>query len=420
MSNISIEILSMSDEQVLSEFEALAGILEPSLANVSWRLFENVGAVNSPLADVRSHSEMRQVLESAGSLLAWLQVSLTIQQNVGASFDLTRRPDGTGTISIQIPPQVDAKASLRTTIQLACKQRFFAYTRSVGFAQLSPAMGEFYDRREATLVRLESLHSKILYETDEYRRSLETQVEQRRAQMEADFDGRTRDLQAKFDERVQALTQRELALTDREKSLEMADNTHARRKLRQDLKQELQNRHTSFTLTRGTVIKRRPVALACYLLMLVTLTAAVFSGWLTTQALPSGVFAWLPSLRLGLSVAAFAGAVVFYIRWEDRWSQIHADEEFQLKRLDLDIDRASWLVEMMLEWRGAAGIELPQAFLDRLANGLFNEWQGRPAATHPAEDAIASILSSPAAVKLNFPGGEVSLDRKAMKEARQG
>jgi hypothetical protein len=151
------------------------------------------------------------------------------------------------------------------------------------------------------------------------------------------------------------------ALDQREKDLEKADNTHARRKIRQDLKTALKERHSKFTLTEDTVSKRRPIALVFSGLMAVTLGAACLFGWLATRDVPQGMAPWLPSLRLALSVAAFAGACVYYIRWEDRWSQIHADEEFGLKRLDLDIDRASWLVEVLLEWRGEEDAEVPKA-----------------------------------------------------------
>jgi len=50
-----------------------------------------------------------------------------------------------------------------------------------------------------------------------------------------------------------------------------------------------------------------------------------------------------------------AGTLIFFIRWQDRWYEAHANEEFRFKRLDLDVDGASWLVEMMLEWRGVEG-----------------------------------------------------------------
>ena len=45
----------------------------------------------------------------------------------------------------------------------------------------------------------------------------------------------------------------------------------------------------------------------------------------------------------------FAFAAVFYIRWNDQWLRQHADEEFRMRQLELDIDRASWITELALE-----------------------------------------------------------------------
>ena len=109
---------------------------------------------------------------------------------------------------------------------------------------------------------------------------------------------------------------------------------------------------------------------------------------------------------------------MYFIRWQDRWAQEHADEEFRLKRLDLDVDRASWLVEMMLEWRGEQGRDIPKELVEKLAAGLFEPSTQRPSARHPVEDGIAALLSSAAALKLNLPGGELTLDKKAIDKAK--
>lgn len=144
---------------------------------------------------------------------------------------------------------------------------------------------------------------------------------------------------------------------------------------------------------------------------------AVASGWAlwaTTHSLNAGVPFWYPLVRLAVSLSAFASSVVFYIRWQDRWAEVHAAEEFRLKRFDLDIARASWLVEVMLEWSEAKS-EFPKELIQKLANGLFDQVPSGPLAKHPAEEILGALLSS-SAVNLKFPGGDVSLDRKGVKE----
>jgi hypothetical protein len=105
---------------------------------------------------------------------------------------------------------------------------------------------------------------------------------------------------------------------------------------------------------------------------------------------------------------------VFFIRWQDRWSEVHAAEEFRLKRFDLDIARASWLVEVMLEWNTAEK-EFPKELIQNLASGLFQQIPSGPSIKHPAEEILGALLSS-SGVNLKFPGGDVSLDRKGVNQ----
>ena len=115
---------------------------------------------------------------------------------------------------------------------------------------------------------------------------------------------------------------------------------------------------------------------------------------------------------------AFAGLLIYFIRWQDRWAQTHADEEFQLKHLELDGLRAGWLVEVLLEWQRETKGDVPTELIQKLGTGIFEHSTARPGATHPVEDTIASVLGSSSSLRLDFPGGKATLDRKALERAR--
>lgn len=44
--------------------------------------------------------------------------------------------------------------------------------------------------------------------------------------------------------------------------------------------------------------------------------------------------------------ATFLGFAAYTLRWFENWSSRHADAELHIKQLELDIDRASWVVEV--------------------------------------------------------------------------
>jgi hypothetical protein len=143
--------------------------------------------------------------------------------------------------------------------------------------------------------------------------------------------------------------------------------------------------------------------------------ASVWALWETTQTLANGEPFWYPIVRFAISLSAFASSVVFYIRWQDRWSNAHAAEEFRLKRFDLDLARASWLVEVMLEW-SKAQTELPKDLIEKLATGLFEQSASEPAIKHPAEEILSALLSSSSSINLKLPGGDLGLDRKGVRD----
>ena len=211
-----------------------------------------------------------------------------------------------------------------------------------------------------------------------------------------------------------ALQLREEKLKQREQELDDRSNTEARRKLHQELKKALKERSTKFSLTSETERKRRPIHMA-FITLLVTMVV-VGGYYFFQEAMSTETLGWFSALRLTGSVAAFLVAMLFYIRWQERWAQAHADEEFRLKRLDLDIDRASWLVEMMLEWKEEKGAEIPGELVDRLARGLFAGRSDREPTRHPSEDLAAALLSAASGIRVNVPGlGELTLDRKSLQ-----
>jgi hypothetical protein len=116
---------------------------------------------------------------------------------------------------------------------------------------------------------------------------------------------------------------------------------------------------------------------------------------------------------------ALAASVVFYIRWTDHWFRQHADEEMRLKRLELDLDRATWVVEMALEWKREKDADIPQELIDRLSRNLFeSDSYSRP--RHPGEDLASALLGASSALSITIPGlGEAKFDRKGMRDFRE-
>ena len=97
-----------------------------------------------------------------------------------------------------------------------------------------------------------------------------------------------------------------------------------------------------------------------------------------------------------------------------------ADEEFRLKRFELDIDRASWVVEMALEWKDEKGTEIPKELIDRLTRGLFSDQKDAKIPKHPSEELANALLSASTRLSLKIPGlGEASIDKKGIQKFKK-
>ena len=174
-------------------------------------------------------------------------------------------------------------------------------------------------------------------------------------------------------------------------------------------------RAEEFTLTENTKQSRAPIHILFILLMIVfggSLIQSIYLGLIASDSITTANL-----IRLALSATGFTGVTIFYIRWNDNWFRQHADEEFSLKKLELDIDRASWVVEMAMEWQDEKGSELPEELINRLTKNLFNSDNTIKETKHPSEDLATALVSATNGLSLRVPGlGQIELDRKGLKQ----
>ncbi len=140
--------------------------------------------------------------------------------------------------------------------------------------------------------------------------------------------------------------------------------------------------------------------------------------WRAFQPQDAGVPFWWPPLRIITYTLGFFGLLFYFIRWQDRWAQTHAVEEFRLKHLELDGIRAGWLVEVLLEWQRETKSEVPAELIRKLGAGLFDQVGEAQIATHPVEDIVAALLGNSSSLQVDLPGGKATFDRKTIDRVK--
>ncbi|RWO53691.1 hypothetical protein [Mesorhizobium sp.] len=256
----------------------------------------------------------------------------------------------------------------------------------------------------------------------EARLHLENEFAARKSKLEEEYGSRQKKVAETLEAGESALRRRQEELDEWKKNLDDRGNTFARRDLHQELKSKIAERSGKFHITPETKRNRYPIHLAVILTALVMLAFLyVYVSQLTSMASGSStsVLMLLAIKPVGLTIALLA-LMAWYLRWMNRWFERYADTEFHLKQFDLDIDRASWVVEAALEWRLHQDKPMPEHLLETISRNLFSKSEKDESADmHPADYLASAILGRASAVNLKVPGGEISLTGQGIKKLQK-
>lgn len=298
------------------------------------------------------------------------------------------------------------------------------------------------------LLAIESgIHGRILSRLESTATTLIEDVVKHKEKIEDEFNKKT----AQLEERVQsavALKTEELnawesKLKEKQKTIDDSDNTFARRKLRDQMLLDVKSRIESFGVSRSTEMKRLPIRLAYYfMLFFIIVTVGVF-GYEAFMHAPnvsrselalSGVLGlggksgvnvnafdsvdqtifYVLLVKLTISIFGFFVVAIYYIKWESRWADQHAANEFQLQQFYLDISRANWVVETGLEWKKETGEAMPELLLGNISGKLFAlHGDEGDKAINPADELASALLGSSSKLKLKMGENEMEFNKPA-------
>jgi hypothetical protein len=408
------EILRICEE-VLAAHQGLLG------QNCTWFLADN-DQTSCPWAELRANPVFNLILERKSSVLRYFEFTFNAPGAPGNGFiRFERQNQGGFQVTLGLGDDLSrSDSNRRTAILISFRIQVEPFERDNLLEGISPLVGNAYEQMRQATSRLMELNSQITRDNEQYRKRLESDYDLAKTKLETEQHNRREALDAEYAAKLEALESRESELAAHRKALDDRDNTHARRQKQEDLISKLERYQTSFKLTADTDNKRRPIHAAFSFGLLLLAVLIGVNTWYALQPLQQGIPFWWPPVR----AVAYGGALVFlliyYIRWQGSWAQIHADEEFSLKRLELDGIRAGWLVEVLLEWQREGKSEIPAELVQRLGANLFTgSTSGRnPSPTHPAEDILASVLGAAASVDIDLPRGTAKFDRKALDRAK--
>lgn len=311
-----------------------------------------------------------------------------------------------------------AEEQIKTNVVLA-KAFSFAGAADPTLKRDPEAFTALFNQYESSLAHLRAMLADQTGKAIEERRNLDARLISERDRLQGEFDTKEREL-------TDRLKVREAALEKRIKGADESDAKTARRAIRQAMLQDAQDRARDFGLSKRTGAKRVQVQIG-FLVLLSALAWMGMTGWsdsrsvwlalsnvtqgqiLTIHWSELGI-AWI---RLSFASIGFVATLLYYIRWEMRWADMHAASEMQLQQFHVDVNRANWVIESALEWKKETGEVVPNDLLNQLSKNLFMSKADEDASKvlHPADELASALMGSASKLRLNIAGNELEFDR---------
>jgi len=422
VSDQRIKIPRASDKALISCFRELAKITGVSQISINALGFANIGAVD---LDSELPDSLELILKKNSAIIDSITLNLPVlpisfhrggnyqPQDKSGIFDeiLFRRNQNQGPIDNEMI--IEAIATINK------KLKAFDAKRSP--AGPSEEQAQFDAIHYSNIERLESLNEELVKSTHEYRLQLDKEYGEKLRTLEEELINKRAALDTEFTYKEAEVSAQVEEFDKKRKELDDSSNTHARREIRRDILKEIKSRQAKFSLTEGTNSLRKPIAIAMIGLITIFVVLAgvsikefydVLQGSDINKIIIAGI-------KQTIYSAGAIGSVIFLIRWMNRWFELHSQSEFALKHFELDMERASWLVETSLEWKDAKGTAIPPELLESLSNNLFSsEKEKIDPLQHPADQLASALLGSASTIKLKSGDSALEIDPKKLAKSK--
>ena len=426
MSEVKFRCPRLLDSQIVEAMRKIA--VDCKLSNAQMVITPFDGASEHATAIDSLDDTIKTVVDFSGVTIYRFALALTYQNGRHSLVTLSRKStEYFDEVVLRTHP--DPKTSELAFLTLvAAAKRELKEIKIEGSLSGFPneTLNEYYAARDATLTRLETVSGELLIDFHKKQQQTEAEISRRTEAVKAEHEVLKQTLRDEYAAKEAALQKEEEELANRAAEFETKESKYLRRDLRKALLTELAERSKKFSLTDGTRHLRWPIVLTMLAFVGFCATMVVLNYTQTAALLETAkddfskinpwTFAFLGLKQLGF-VAAFLGGVWYFIRWNDRWFRQHADAEFMFKQMELDVNRASWVIETALEWKSENKAELPPELLEPIAHNLFRSSGEKTDCSDAPLDLPTMLFGASSSLTIKGPNGvEFNLDRKGLKK----
>ena len=271
------------------------------------------------------------------------------------------------------------------------------------------------DQNRKMLSDLAKERSEFRKADDKQRRAREKEHEYAKSQVESELEEQKKEFDDYKTREESGLQQRKINLDEREQDLDNRHHMHARRKLREQITKNFKKRMCEPIISKRASVMR-------WLVFGLTIAAGLGTGYFAVTSFEdlsfyhrsSPSFDWLSIslvLRGIVSVFLSVGFIVYAINW---LRVVYLDDVRTERRYESygnDIDRASFIIETIMEVGETEKTAVPDTWIDGVCRNLFSDIEGDNYG-HVPSNAAAMLFESISGAKFGSEGTEVTMNRR--------
>ena len=419
LQNLSLKFIKQPDKKIIDAIYEAAREAEFTITQVNLTPRIGGAAFNGNPESLHQNSDLDEMLNLNSELIQ--NFTFNFNPNFGVTVNRNEN-NNYDQISLNFASLQDTQRAKTNIFYSLVREKIKVIDSSkIIQTELNEQLKRHYEIRESELSKLEGISESIIDRTEKFLRKKQDEFTYDKSQLEKEYQSKNEKLNDEYEAKKKSLEEERGKLDLKLKEIDDRESKHVRRKIREDLKEELKKRSQKFGLTEGTINLRKPIYYFSIILLILFGSGFSIYSYLSVAEVLSAttntshlIALGIKQLALGL---AFGSTAVFFIRWNNRWFEKHSNEEFRLKRHEIDLDRASSLVEMAFEWKSEKGTDIPIELVNKLGKNLFEEDQIEEQPLHPSDQLASAIFGAASAVSVKMPGGtEVNLDRKGINK----
>jgi hypothetical protein len=270
----------------------------------------------------------------------------------------------------------------------------------------------------AEVSKLAALATELIEGADKKRRELDSL----RETLNADLLQKEAELSAKLETENQKLEDKKIEIQTQQDEFDDREHKHVRRKLRSEIIEEVANilerptgrSYRNFWPLFGIVLSLIGVV---GLAVLVVQNQAVIAGLYSDgRPTPSATEIILAYAKMTLTSAAALGLLLYAVTWMRSLANQSREYEKQLHRYSLDMTRASWTMETLMELSKDDKQMISDLWLESVTKNLFEADGGNRDETNSLQ-ALGALLNVTSETEIGPDGTKFRLNRRAAKKA---